>query len=754
MNWNFCLLACATLSLLLGTSTASLYANGTSNAKSSEVAMPIVFDDSFYTTTLYEYIKSLPHTEPLSTFPFELIATRGGGDSLSPLAKETYARYYDEPRYLTWRVRLECNFEKYLLFYRIKEKTALATADEIEECVRELDKCPPTEKALVIISVFIFERIHRPYFGPEEMVKKDKTFWEKERPLYFVEMLPDYVPDLSISEEQWTRWNATIENFVGDPAIAFFPSNERFIDNDDRLWGRNNDKNDEAGNALIQNWISNIESCLKYLKHLTGENVSIEEFTAPDPLKRFESCRFLLSSIDKKIEELQGEERDLALALRDYWFSFSDGLSYVGALNERACIGNRSKMLLSLDLIARQLLYSRLEYQKELVEGGRIWHESDQAPSNSELKFDSDSLPIVFNDDLDERSLYEYIINEAPNMAIFPFELIATRPQKFENDAPFYEALYSFYGGPSRIWRERYESTFELYLPFYRFKVKVSRSTSDDIDECVRKIDECAPKEQALILTSIFIFERLKRPYYGPEEVVSKTISFQRDVAPGVYELLPEYAPDPNITDEQWNRWVNVISCFSESNKIAFPAFRPEQRYFYSVSFRGDFEIGPELLKKWELLADWTANLDRCLIWLQKLVGETPNRAEFAGDDCIAHHESCRKLLLALDKVVQESEGNKRDLALALRDYWLSLDQARQIPTNSGGSAGTFACGGNSSVMPKKLGVIARQLLYSRLEYDKALIEQNVEWYEQAWHDKGIRKPAARNYTREHIMIH
>ncbi len=739
------------IAFVLSLCGGSLRANEDSKVKSANEP-PVIFTEKLYTDSLYEYIKDFTDYQfkyqPLIIFPFELVATRGGDESHSPLYEELFDYYNQGPRFKNWRVRLECSFDRYLCFYRLKERVAHATVEEIDECVNKMnEESTAQEQALIMISVFLFERMHRPYYGPEEMVKKDKEFWKKDQPLYFVEMLPNYAPDASISEEQWEKWIDVIRAKVGDRTSAFFYhfASLRAVEKDDYVFTKNDDlsikdPNDAIG-SLIHFWTSNIELRLSNLEQLTGESCPIEEFTASDPLKRYESCRRLFSSINKKIEGMQDNERDFMLALRDYWLSFSCGRSFMPEQDRGSCIGNGSKIRRSCDVIARQLLYARLEYRKELAEQGRIWSEdvekcwseeetsSDSDSIDTKLKFDSEFLPIVFDEHFEEDSLYEYIKRESPNMKIFPFELVATRSTFYHLTEPFYWELYNHYNEfrPCHVWRERYETTFELYLPFYRFKEKVCRSTAQEIDECVNKIDECTPKEQALILTSVFIFERLKRPFLGPEKMLQNDGPFDRHRHSFYYEHLTDYSPDTSITDEQWEKWTETLVRFSKNTQIAFPAFRPDQRYCFSRGYCDKLYISPEDLKKWKLLADWSNDLDRCLMWLQTLVGETPSKSEFAAEDSLDRHESCRKLFFALEKVAQESEGNKRDLTLALRDYWLSLDFGRLDTHSSGINEGHF-CGGNSSAMPKRLNIIASQLRYARFEYKKERLDQGIIW--------------------------
>ena len=88
----------------------------------------------------------------------------------------------------------------------------------------------------------------------------------------------------------------------------------------------------------------------------------------------------------------------------------------------------------------------------------------------------------------DGLSLPEYLEREAPKMDYFPVGLLASP------DVRFRAAL-----------------TFERYLRFYRYKERVISSPKEEIDDCVRQIDDFPPKTQALILAATVIFDSVWR---------------------------------------------------------------------------------------------------------------------------------------------------------------------------------------------------------------------------------------------------
>ncbi|MBQ4079249.1 MAG: hypothetical protein II596_01070, partial [Thermoguttaceae bacterium] len=66
---------------------------------------------------------------------------------------------------------------------------------------------------------------------------------------------------------------------------------------------------------------------------------------------------------------------------------------------------------------------------------------------------------------------------------------------------------------------ESYDVSFSQYLPYYRLKSKIAQATEAEIDECVREFDKLNTKEQAYVLTALFIYERIRRrPMVTDEE--------------------------------------------------------------------------------------------------------------------------------------------------------------------------------------------------------------------------------------------
>ena len=88
----------------------------------------------------------------------------------------------------------------------------------------------------------------------------------------------------------------------------------------------------------------------------------------------------------------------------------------------------------------------------------------------------------------DGLTLAEYLTREAPKMDYFPIGILDYAVARF-----------------------RAALTFERYLTFYRYKERVISSSKEEIDECVRQIDDFPPKTQALILAATVIFDSVWR---------------------------------------------------------------------------------------------------------------------------------------------------------------------------------------------------------------------------------------------------
>ena len=215
-----------------------------------------------------------------------------------------------------------------------------------------------------------------------------------------------------------------------------------------------------------------------------------------------------------------------------------------------------------------------------------------------------------------------------------------------------------------------YDVSFSQYLPYYRLKAKIAQATEAEIDECVREFDKLNTKEQAYVLTALFIYERIRRrPMVTDEEweVAKKIIidgyTSEKEVEPGVESVyarllrtvtsnynisrtqfwrelkefdwfpyrplsglqlpgfklneqrmfllppceFPPDAPDGVVSESVWEQRVNVIKKCADSSEIAFPAFHPEETD--NTTLR-KYNV---TAKDSKLYAKWSADLKICL---------------------------------------------------------------------------------------------------------------------------------------------
>ena len=124
----------------------------------------------------------------------------------------------------------------------------------------------------------------------------------------------------------------------------------------------------------------------------------------------------------------------------------------------------------------------------------------------------------------DGLSLAEYLVREASKMDYFPCGILSGSRVRFQ------AAL-----------------TFERYLKFYRYKERVLASTREEIDDCVRQIDDFPTKTKALVLaaTRLFIvahspgavYEKTYRYWQERAERIPDPVEIRRSLKPLVTDL-------------------------------------------------------------------------------------------------------------------------------------------------------------------------------------------------------------------------
>ena len=98
------------------------------------------------------------------------------------------------------------------------------------------------------------------------------------------------------------------------------------------------------------------------------------------------------------------------------------------------------------------------------------------------------------------------------NVAPDPSATLLQTIKKEAAASEVYPPMFAFYSNS-------YDVSFTRYLPYYRLKAKTAQATEGEIDECVHEFDNLNTKEQAYVLTAIFIYERIhRRPMVTDEE--------------------------------------------------------------------------------------------------------------------------------------------------------------------------------------------------------------------------------------------
>jgi len=141
-------------------------------------------------------------------------------------------------------------------------------------------------------------------------------------------------------------------------------------------------------------------------------------------------------------------------------------------------------------------------------------------------------------------------------------------------------------------WQYRYDLTFDRFIPLFEFKECVYNASVNDLDDCINRIEEMTPKEKALLLTAIFIFEFRYRHCASFDEPLAFMMKLANDYIDElrdrydpqmikyfedhVGELLfcgrnMGYKPNESIDKEVWSRWLTVIEKYRDDKTVVFP---------------------------------------------------------------------------------------------------------------------------------------------------------------------------------------
>jgi len=289
---------------------------------------------------------------------------------------------------------------------------------------------------------------------------------------------------------------------------------------------------------------------------------------------------------------------------------------------------------------------------------------------------------------MEKSTFFQQIRVLAKKMEVFPVNIYATNPsgplghltilKKHMGEEAYQAYLASrvISAVPARLPYLGHEFTFDRYVPIFEFTESVYKASVSDIDDCINRINEMTPKETALLLTAIYIFECQHR--YDPRRQLITGIYYDGVLHPleeGVRIIgsILHYKPDQSIDDEVWGRWISVVEKYQGDVTVAFPAI----------------DTPLEQLKK-----EWEASYKKCEEILATKWHLPLER------QAITMTEEYHSLFTLLKK-------NSPQEARLLSMYGEHLEMSRtRGPTV------------NDSILPKTLGDIARQILMSRRHYD------------------------------------
>ena len=304
--------------------------------------------------------------------------------------------------------------------------------------------------------------------------------------------------------------------------------------------------------------------------------------------------------------------------------------------------------------------------------------------------------PAVNND-----GLLNAVQTEAAQMEVFP--------------------LYYVINGKSD-WSLCYELTFERFRPIYRFKERACAATLAEVNECVARMDELTPKEKALVLTAICLFERTRRPCpvervakYGNAD--DKRLTPYPDESENEKNMrnwtlcFPAYRPDRSISNKTWRQLEKFVEKYRDSQEIAFPAFETSESELidqWIVNIQSCVEI---MKSKHEPNVPWEDSFGFHFIELSGGMTDEPIQLEKLNysDDSLTLAFLERVASLEKNSALSAEETNE---LIMLREYWF-MNRSCILPLNT--SMGRRM--GNSSTEPKTLGFVARQLLQCRISY-------------------------------------
>jgi hypothetical protein len=311
------------------------------------------------------------------------------------------------------------------------------------------------------------------------------------------------------------------------------------------------------------------------------------------------------------------------------------------------------------------------------------------------------------NDRSNENTAVDVIpmISEWANqMNVFPICFIARW-----SDGPVYEKEKGF-------WYARYELTFDQYELFYKFKYLSQTISKKELMDAIAYIDKATPKEKALVLTMIYIYERTHRK---PLPIYTKGNDSLDEYEGWRPPILPVLKTDKTVSRHQWKKWIGILEQYSKDDTVAFPAItenvkilreaweKEQLRVLKMAMSLGMIDL-VEALKREEKQAKVFEQFQE-----RRKLFEKSGKRFYAVDETQTRIIPISRTLdwNGTKEVRRKASIEDRKKIDALTEY---IDSQ-----HDDGYSGVISQSGNSSSHPKTVGDIATQLLMSRLKYDE-----------------------------------
>ncbi len=278
----------------------------------------------------------------------------------------------------------------------------------------------------------------------------------------------------------------------------------------------------------------------------------------------------------------------------------------------------------------------------------------------------------------------EMIKKYAKELEIFPIEMLASHP-----DGPIAKRC------PKAFWKTRYELTFQQYQVFFTFISFAVHVTEKDIDDMIACLDDASIKEKSLILTALFLYERLHRK------------------PPKRYDLGTTFWPhhfweNNKIPPKRWVYLSSIIRKYASDLNMAYPAVTTDEKQLKKL-WEKDRENSSARLKSLGILLDEAMYSPR----LEQTESGPVFKITTIHDILSAYQN---KLSPA---EFQEAEALLEYLCLPPPIAALSGSGNFNVSWRPLSGIAPEGVDGNSSSQPKTLGEIATQLLLSRLPYEE-----------------------------------